>query len=76
MIVAWEYLSGPTVQCWSIVLLHFVWQGFVIAGFTSLALRLLGAVDASKRYTVTLIGLLFMVAVPAFTFKVGFQPRR
>jgi hypothetical protein len=76
MILAWEYLNGSAVQCWSIVLLHFVWQGFVIAGFTSLALHRLGVVDASQRYTVTLIGLRFMVAVPAFTVKVGFQPRR
>jgi beta-lactamase regulating signal transducer with metallopeptidase domain len=49
-------------------LLHFVWQGAVIAMAAAIALRLLSDRSAESRYTVSIAALLLMLAAPLVTF--------
>ncbi|MFP5391731.1 MAG: M56 family metallopeptidase [Gammaproteobacteria bacterium] len=54
-------------------LLHFIWQGGVIATATALALAALGQVRAQHRYLVACLGLLACVAWPAATLVARLQ---
>ena len=49
-------------------LLHFLWQGLVVAGVLWLALRLLPKMPAEDRYSLCLVALLVMLACPVVTF--------
>ena len=51
---------------WTLV--HFLWQGALIAAVTSGVLRLLSRRDAQLRYVVAVSALLTMIVVPAATF--------
>ncbi len=49
-------------------LLHFIWQGALIAMVAAIALRLLANRSAESRYTVSIAALLLMLAAPLVTF--------
>jgi beta-lactamase regulating signal transducer with metallopeptidase domain len=49
-------------------LLHFMWEGAVIAMAAALALRLLANHSAESRYTISITALLLMLAAPLVTF--------
>ena len=65
-----EIVSRPFAIVWSMVLLHFIWQGLLVAGVVSLALRCVRPTKASLRYTIGCLGLIAMVAFPICTFHV------
>ena len=68
MNLAWEFVCSPWAQRWSMMLLHFAWQGCLVAVVVSVIIRMLRADDSDRRYSVTLVGLLSMVVIPAMTF--------
>jgi hypothetical protein len=49
-------------------LLHFIWQGALIAMIAAIALRLLAHRSAESRYTVSIVALFLMLAAPLVTF--------
>jgi beta-lactamase regulating signal transducer with metallopeptidase domain len=49
-------------------LLHFFWEGAVVAMFTALSLRFLTHRSAEARYAVTVAGLVLMAVAPIVTF--------
>ncbi|GEM_PF-4189468 len=51
-------------------LLHFLWQGAVVAGLAALGLWALEGRDSRFRYALACVGLLAMMAAPAVTFCV------
>lgn len=65
-----EFLEGVFCQRLTWALLHFLWQGFVVAGVMSLLLWWLRSGRAESRYMACLAGLLLMAACPALTFSV------
>jgi beta-lactamase regulating signal transducer with metallopeptidase domain len=56
------------VQTLGWVLLHFLWQGLVLAGATALVLALLRGRDSRLRYAVACSGMLLMLAAPPVTW--------
>ena len=63
-----QILGSQIAERWSTVLLQFVWQGCVIAGITSLTLRMLVDASSHVRYVVTLLSLVACVVSAAITF--------
>ena len=61
-------LAAPVVQSLGWALVHFLWQGTVIAGATAGALRGLGGARSTTRYAVACAGLAMMLMAPAVTF--------
>ncbi len=57
-------------------LLHFVWQGAVIAMVSAVILRLLSNRSAEWRYTVSVAALFLMLAAPIVTFMFYMQTGR
>src|SRR5262245_42644123 len=51
---------------WTLV--HFLWQGALIAAVTSGTLKLLSRRDAQSRYVAAVSALFTMIAAPAITF--------
>ena len=69
-----EMLSGmPAVQALGWALLHFLWQGAVIAALVGVLLALMRRFDAGSRYVVCCAGMLLMVVTPIATFFVMLQ---
>jgi beta-lactamase regulating signal transducer with metallopeptidase domain len=66
MIEVW--MTPEVVQRLAGSLLHFVWQGALIAMIAAVALRLLADRSAESRYTVSVAALLLMLAAPLVTF--------
>ena len=60
-------LREPAAQVLGWALLHFVWQGALIGGFTALVLAGLRRSAADVRYVVSTIGLSLMLTLPAVT---------
>ena len=56
---------------WTLV--HFLWQGALIAAVTSGVLRLLSRRDAQLRYGVGVTALFTMIVVPAAPFALYTQ---
>ncbi|MDX1394519.1 MAG: HEAT repeat domain-containing protein [Gemmatimonadota bacterium] len=52
---------------WGFALVHFGWQGFMVAGLTFLALRSLTRSRAEVRYAVAVGSLVVMAVLPAIT---------
>jgi len=67
MTVIDHLLREPAAQAIGWALLHFVWQGTVVALLTALALAALRRGDADVRYVVAAIGLSLMVTLPTVT---------
>ena len=57
--------AAALVESLGWTLLHFLWQGCVIAGATALALRLLRKADPAYRYNIACLGLLACLLWPA-----------
>ena len=60
-------LRQPAAQVLGWTLLHFVWQGALVGGFTALALAGLRRSAADVRYVVSTIGLSLMLTLPTVT---------
>ncbi len=60
--------SGPLGQRLTWTLLHFLWQGAVLAGLLDTAVYLFGVRAMATRYRMTLAALMLMAACPAVTF--------
>jgi TonB family protein len=61
-------------QALSAALLHFVWQGILVAFLLSLVLFLLRRRSPEARYLASCAALVLMVALPAVTALVSYQP--
>lgn len=61
-------LTPETIQRFSGSLLHFIWQGAVIALAASICLRLLHRRSAELRYAVAVGAMVLMLAAPIVTF--------
>ncbi|MEJ7617170.1 MAG: M56 family metallopeptidase [Pyrinomonadaceae bacterium] len=60
-------LAEPVIHALGWALLHFVWQGALIALFTVFILRLLRDYSAGLRYAAASTALLLMLIAPIFT---------
>lgn len=58
----------PVVQRLGVVLLHFVWQGVLVAFCLACGLRLLGQRRVNERYVLSVAALALMTALPIGTF--------
>jgi len=63
-----DMLHEPVWQRLAWTLLHFVWQGLVVAAGVTLLLWLVPCRRAQVRYSLHLVGLLLMAACPLVTF--------
>jgi hypothetical protein len=68
-------LEAWVIQTWSWTLLHFLWQGFCVAGVAATGLVFLRGKSPSARYLWCVVCLLFMALCPVATF-VLMQPQR
>ncbi len=62
-----QLLREPAAQAIGWALLHFIWQGTLVAALTALVLACLRKGAADIRYVVSAIGLSLMLTVPAVT---------
>ena len=60
--------SAPTAQVLGWTLLHFLWQGAVIAGVVAAVLRVQAKRTANARYLTCCAGMALMMAAPLVTF--------
>ena len=60
-------LREPAAQAIGWALLHFIWQGTLVAALTGLVLACLRKSAADIRYVVSAIGLSLMLTLPAVT---------
>src|SRR6516162_6854205 len=60
-------IAPEVIQRFAGSLLHFVWQGAVIALITAIGLRMLRHRSAEARYAFAIGGLTAMLAAPLFT---------
>lgn len=63
-----SFLMGSEVDVLGWTLLHFVWQGALVALLLWCGLALMGGASARARYGVCCLALVFMVALPLATF--------
>ena len=63
-----SFASTPVVQSVGWTLLHFLWQGCLIAGALAVVSLLLRKRSADARYAASCLAMLFMAVVPAVTF--------
>lgn len=64
------WLRHPIVQQLGWVLVHFVWQGALVAGVLAAVLALLRAERARLRYALSLAALVVLLALPVTTWVV------
>src|SRR6478672_181255 len=62
-----QLLREPAAQAIGWALLHFIWQGTLVAFLTAIALACLRKGAADIRYVVSAIGLSLMLTLPAVT---------
>ena len=62
-----QLLREPAAQAMGWALLHFIWQGTLVAALTALVLACLCQDAADIRYVVSSIGLSLMLTLPAVT---------
>jgi beta-lactamase regulating signal transducer with metallopeptidase domain len=65
-----EILCGPVCQRLAWTLLHFVWQGFLVAAGVAAIGWLFRLAQARSRYAVAVAGLLLLACCPLITFAV------
>ena len=68
MIALLDALSGPVCQQLTWALVHFLWQGCVIAVCVAVLIRLLRLRAAEARHALCVGGILLMAAAPVATF--------
>lgn len=59
--------ASPVTRAMGLALLHFVWQGAVVAAVTAWLLHGLRGASAATRYLVSCLALLTMAAAPLVT---------
>ncbi len=64
----YHFVAPDTVQAIGVTLLHFIWQGLLIALGLAVLLRLSAKGAANGRYTLSCFALLFLFISPVFTF--------
>ncbi len=64
----------PLVRALGWALLHFVWQGALLAGLAALAMHLLRGRSPQARYAAGCAALLLMVAAPVATGLAAYEP--
>lgn len=68
------YFADPLVLRLGYSLLHFLWQGALIAFLAAVSLRFMRSADASRRYALLLCGIALMAFFPLITFFVVHLP--
>ncbi len=61
-------MAHPTVQALGWALLHFIWQGAVVATLSAGIMTLLRHRSANSRYLTAVAAMLLMLALPVVTF--------
>src|SRR5204863_10163488 len=62
-----EMTSMLTVTGWTLI--HFLWEGTLVAAAAAVALRLAGPRSAPARYAIACLGLSAMLAAPVVTAR-------
>ena len=62
--------SVPLVQSLGWMLLHFIWQGAVIAAVLAIVLSLMRQMSANARYITCCAGMLLMLIAPVVTLTI------
>lgn len=62
--------SGRLIECLGWTLVHFVWQGFVIAALLAGFLRMAVGASSIRRYWAGCAALLLLALAPVFTFQI------
>ncbi len=62
-----DYFSQPVWHRLGLTLVHFLWQGLMVAVITSVAVRFLALNRANLRYAAYLLAFTIMAACPAIT---------
>jgi protein involved in polysaccharide export with SLBB domain/beta-lactamase regulating signal transducer with metallopeptidase domain len=62
-----DHFAGHVVWFWTTILLHFVWQGLLVASVVGLLLHAIPKTESPKRYWLLVVGLLCMIAMPVAT---------
>ena len=68
-----SFMTGPTAEAMASALMHFLWQGAVLAAAAWLAMRWLTS-SASARYAIGIATLGAMLAMPVATFLLAPAP--
>ncbi len=66
--------SSPVLHALAVTLIHFVWQGLVIAAVVKILLSLIDRKLPVIRYTITSIGMIISLLVPVATFSYLYKP--
>jgi beta-lactamase regulating signal transducer with metallopeptidase domain/protocatechuate 3,4-dioxygenase beta subunit len=66
--MTFTWLVSELAQRFAGTLLHFIWQGAVIALVTAMVLRMMRRHSAESRYAVGIAGLALMLVAPVMTF--------
>ncbi|NMP30519.1 TonB family protein [Thalassotalea sp. M1531] len=67
-------VNNPILQALSVTLLHFIWQGVLVACILKIALSIISHRRPNLRYSVTCVAMLTNLALPALTFLYIYQP--
>lgn len=70
-----HWLSRPELAALALALVHFLWQGTLIALLLAAVVRLLAIQRAAQRYACSLAALLAMALCPVVTFLAISSPR-
>ena len=62
-----SFMTGPTAEAIASALMHFLWQGAMLAAAAWIAMRWLTS-SASARYSIGIVTLAAMLAMPVATF--------
>ncbi|MCH7921348.1 MAG: hypothetical protein IIC50_25695, partial [Planctomycetes bacterium] len=64
-----DFLSQPFWHTLGLTLVHFVWQGLVVAVVVEALVHGLGLRHGNARYTAYLLGFVAIIACPILTFN-------
>ena len=67
-------INSPFLQALALTLLHFLWQGVVVASLLKLLLSLISTKRANLRYGITSLAMIASLAAPIVTFSYLYQP--
>jgi TonB family protein len=67
------FINSPVFNSLSITLLHFLWQGTVLALFLSAALKLISNKYANLRYNLSILTLMLCLITPIITYFIVYK---
>lgn len=67
------FINSPVFNSLSITLLHFLWQGTVLALFLSAALKLISNKYANLRYNLSILTLILCLITPIITYFIVYK---